>query len=327
MEMMIRLALIVIGVMIILGILWNGLYKRKKRLSQCAPLPSETDIEKNYKIFHEDILGLHVKIADEKTAGNRWEKPISSEKKGPSLTEKPAILAVATKSKHESLCSCPDEQKPTRPEPLLYSSRIDFRVGADGPESFGISANRQGTSARSVSVIQEDASFELNKAEKQNAKGIEPIQSLQKPSASSFSAQTPRSKKNQFIAIRVVASPASCFAGYDLLETFLAHQLRYGDKKLFHRYATENDSSKKLFSLASLDEPGDFDLSEMGDYESSGLILYMDASEQEDAAFAFEEMLKTAQQLAAGLKGHLMASASQPWTIKITEKIRDELGL
>jgi len=276
MEMVIRLALIVVGAIIILGVLWDGLRKRKKRLSQCAPPPSETDSQKNYKIFHEDILGLHVKIADETTPNNRLTRPVSAQQKVAPLVEKPTISVSAPelKSKREPLCSCPPEKNPVRQEPLL-----------------------------------------------------QPIQAPQKPSVKLASVQTVSPKKNQFIAIRIVANSMDCFKGYDLLETFLAHQLRYGDKKLFHRYATENDSSKKLFSLASLDEPGDFDLSEMGEHESSGLILYMDTNEQDDAIFAFEEMLKTAQQLGAGLKGHLMASAHQPWTAEVTEKIRDELGL
>jgi len=82
---------------------------------------------------------------------------------------------------------------------------------------------------------------------------------------------------------------------------------------------------KKLFSLASLSEPGDFDLTQMKDYRCKGLIFYMNASEHDNALTVFEEMLETAQHLARSLGGKLMATLHQVWTVETTEKIRSEL--
>ena len=132
-------------------------------------------------------------------------------------------------------------------------------------------------------------------------------------------------KEPQFISIRVVPGKGEKFGGYELLRAVLACGMHYGEKKLFHRYLNSLTKQKKLFSLASLNEPGDFDINQMKSYQCDGLIFYMDASEHGEPIIVFEEMLQTAQQLSHALDGSLMASQQQPWTVKTTEKIRSEL--
>lgn len=129
----------------------------------------------------------------------------------------------------------------------------------------------------------------------------------------------------KFISIRIVPPTDETFGGYELLRAILSCDLHYGEKKLFHRYINSLTKQKKLFTLASLKDPGDFDLGQMKDYRCPGLILYLNAAEHSDPIDAFEEMLQTAQQLARAIHGALMASPTQPWTIETTEKIRSEL--
>lgn len=133
------------------------------------------------------------------------------------------------------------------------------------------------------------------------------------------------SRKPDFISIRLMAKSGQSFGGYHLLQFLLANRLDYGDMKLFHRFADEN-KKVKLFSLASLNEPGDFELSKMNDFECEGLILYMHPAEHQDPLSVFDMMLETAYDLAHDLRGDLMSGKNQAWTDDTTEEIRETLS-
>lgn len=133
------------------------------------------------------------------------------------------------------------------------------------------------------------------------------------------------SNKPDFISIRLMAKSGQFFGGYHLLQFLLANRLDYGDMKLFHRFADEN-KKVKLFSLASLNEPGDFELSKMNAFECEGLILYMHPAEHQDPLSVFDMMLETAYDLAHDLRGELMSGKNQAWNNETTEEIRETLS-
>jgi cell division protein ZipA len=128
-----------------------------------------------------------------------------------------------------------------------------------------------------------------------------------------------------FISIRVQAQPPEQFGGYRLLQVLLGNRLDYGDLHLFHRYADVR-KTKKLFSVASDVEPGDFDLNKMNNMFCNGLILYMNAAQHEDPVNVFEDMLETAQTITQDLGGLLMSGEQKLWTEEATAKILNALN-
>jgi cell division protein ZipA len=132
--------------------------------------------------------------------------------------------------------------------------------------------------------------------------------------------------QNKIISILVMASNGNSFGGYDLLQTLLASNLHYGEMQIFHSYSKDSNlQNKKLFSLASVSEPGDFDLSKIGGYTCKGLVLFMDVAEQTKPVETFNSMLETAGQLVSELGGELRSGKNQPWSDGDAEKIRGEL--
>lgn len=125
---------------------------------------------------------------------------------------------------------------------------------------------------------------------------------------------------DRLISIRVMPSQTKTFGGYPLLQALLANKVDYGPLHLFHRYADVN-KTKKLFSIASITEPGDFDLSRAQELTCDGLLLYMNVSEHLDPTSVFEEMFEVAQSLVLRLDGSLMATASNPWTTETTKQV------
>ena len=115
--------------------------------------------------------------------------------------------------------------------------------------------------------------------------------------------------------------------GYELLQVLLTNGLRYGDKKIFHRYHSI-DQSVVLFSVASVHKPGTFDLSQMGDYICPGLTLFMlcDSNETTQMSVStFDLMLETTKQLCEDLGGEILDEERLPLTQEHIDNIRMRL--
>ncbi len=132
-------------------------------------------------------------------------------------------------------------------------------------------------------------------------------------------------KVKDFVTIYVVAPAKRFFGGYDMLQAILGTGLQYGDQHIFHYYQGKNRAGKKLFSLASADEPGEFDLSKIGSFSCSGLILYQKIADYKNPVTIFDLMLDVAYQLAEDMGGEVRLAKDYPWTESLSESIRQQL--
>lgn len=108
-----------------------------------------------------------------------------------------------------------------------------------------------------------------------------------------------------YISLHLMA-PRDCpYNGYELLQALLANGLRYGDKNIFHRYETKTGQGRILFSLASVNKPGTFELSNMGSFSCPGLTLFMILKDLADPVGTLDAMLEVAKQLIEDLGGEL----------------------
>lgn len=111
--------------------------------------------------------------------------------------------------------------------------------------------------------------------------------------------------KDEIFVINVLAEPNHQFAGYELLQSLLAADLRYGEMNIFHRYSQLNDQGEIIFSVASATEPGIFDINQMGGFTCKGLSLFLRLSNTKKDIEATKLMYATAKQLAQDLGGGL----------------------
>jgi len=120
------------------------------------------------------------------------------------------------------------------------------------------------------------------------------------------------STSSEIITLHILPQAGCVLMGYELLQAILATGLRYGDMKIFHRYQHKNAQGSILFSLASLTEPGTFDIHHMAAYQCRGLTLFMQTAKVEDSQAVYSLMLNTAQQLADDLAAHVVDAQHQP---------------
>src|SRR3990167_3842499 len=106
--------------------------------------------------------------------------------------------------------------------------------------------------------------------------------------------------ENLFI-LSVMAKPDAHFASYDLLQAISHAGLQFGEMNIFHYYQTTVNGKTKLFSLASANKPGDFDMNNIGNFSCTGLMLFMNKTDVPDPQQTFKLMLDTAEKLTEDL--------------------------
>ncbi len=126
----------------------------------------------------------------------------------------------------------------------------------------------------------------------------------------------------EYIILHLVAPVDYPFGGYELLQSLLSNGLRYGDRNIFHRHETKTGRGCILFSLASLNKPGTFELSKMGSFSCPGLALFMLLKNVPDPMSAFDTLLETARQLTEDLGGEIWDEQRQPLNMDKVAQMR-----
>jgi len=83
------------------------------------------------------------------------------------------------------------------------------------------------------------------------------------------------------------------------------------------------ESEESIFSLASMYEPGYFDLDNMETYQTRGLTLFMQLPTPMDNVLAFNLMQETAMRLTDMLQGEIWSSKNYPIDEKTLQAMRD----
>lgn len=118
--------------------------------------------------------------------------------------------------------------------------------------------------------------------------------------------------EDSLIMLRLMANNERPYRGYELLQSLLSAGLRYdGRQKIFHRYALPNGRGRCLFSLASVQSPGVFDMDTMGGYSCPGLVVFFQSAQSTAPSEDYKLMVDAAKQLIEDLGGSLLASDNQ----------------
>ena len=118
-----------------------------------------------------------------------------------------------------------------------------------------------------------------------------------------------RALSGESIKLEIRAYPDQPYMGYELLQSLLAAGFRYGEMNVFNRYDEEGKCI--LFSLGVSSPTHSFELSTMGGFSCSGLIVSMPL-EGRDLSRIFDLMLNTSAQLIEDLGGELLDEQQNP---------------
>jgi cell division protein ZipA len=138
------------------------------------------------------------------------------------------------------------------------------------------------------------------------------------------SAQTPNvSEQQKIITVRVCAPGEVRWPGAALLSALELHGLAYGRYQVFHR---RHSDGRSLFCVASLIEPGTFDVARMSSEEFRGVTLFAVLPGPVEPLLTVDELLGAARGLAQELAGMVQDSKGMPMSPQRAAALRDDVA-
>jgi len=128
--------------------------------------------------------------------------------------------------------------------------------------------------------------------------------------------------QTKIVTIRIVARDKTQFLGDELVLSMRGIGLKHGKYGIFHHF---DDNENIIFSIASLIEPGSFDMQNIKKQEIPGISLFLVLSGSLDCIEAFDMMLNTARTLANTLKGELLDETGSTLSIQRERYLREEI--
>lgn len=122
-------------------------------------------------------------------------------------------------------------------------------------------------------------------------------------------------EENPFVTLYVYAPQNEPFRGDYVVHYLEEVGLRFGEHQIFHRHQHIDDSlSPIIFSAANLMNPGTFDLHNIANFSTAGLVLFMQLPTEGNDIVNMKLLLSNAEHLASSLGGYLYDDAQQPFS-------------
>jgi cell division protein ZipA len=143
------------------------------------------------------------------------------------------------------------------------------------------------------------------------------------PPAGAPSSAANVAELQRIVTIRVCAVEETRWSGTQLMAALELHGLAFGRYQVFHR---KHVDGRSLFCVASLIEPGTFDLAEMADQEFRGVTLFAVLPGPVAPLETMDELFRTARGLAAELSGMVQDSKGMPLSPQRAALMREDIA-
>lgn len=130
---------------------------------------------------------------------------------------------------------------------------------------------------------------------------------------------------DEVIVFNLMAKTGFEFEGRALLAALMQEGLKLGEMDIFHRYHDNDGDAPILFSLANMVVPGTFNLSQMDGFSTPGVSMFLSLPIQGDSISAYENLVKTATNLAMYLDGDLKDESRSVLTKQNIEHARQRV--
>jgi cell division protein ZipA len=140
--------------------------------------------------------------------------------------------------------------------------------------------------------------------------------------AEEFPSSLEEPVQEKIVTIRVASPPLERFEGSMLVRALGEAGLEHGRFSIFHRIGSHGET---LFSVASLVEPGTFDLDAVEGKRYPGVSFFTVLRRPEDALEVFDEMLNTARELAHQVRGSLQDDRGANLGLQRLSVLRDDV--
>jgi cell division protein ZipA len=128
----------------------------------------------------------------------------------------------------------------------------------------------------------------------------------------------------KIVTIRILNKGVAPFPAEQLVLALREAGLRHGRYGIFHYFSSESDETP-IFSVASLTEPGSFDLTRLRTDVYQGVSLFLGLPGPVDGVAAFDLMVNAAREVAKRLDGNLVDELGSTFSIQRERYLREEI--
>ena len=151
---------------------------------------------------------------------------------------------------------------------------------------------------------------------------VRPASSAAAPTLSSSETPQPRRvERRKILSVRLAFSPQRV-EGAKLLGALQGESLEHGKYDVFHRLHSDGGI---IFSIASMVEPGTFDLEKMSETLYPGVTMFTQLPGPVPGMHALNELIACSRRLQENLGGTLQDERGVPLTVHRIERMRQEV--
>lgn len=289
MDIGLREWLIVIGIIVIGGILFDGWRRMRgsrgrlklKLDRSVADLPDDDD--------DPSLLG------PARPAGKHQE---------PSLNERDLPEASAPRAQRRAEPPAGDLEIELD-EPSLAAEPLQAPGDEPAPRPAAAERPRDRGIERVEKVVEKPQDKPAAKAPKSEPRELQPFEEV--------------------LVINVVARDPAGFKGSALVQSILESGLRFGDMDIFHRHESMAGNGEVLFSMANGVKPGTFDLDQIDHFSTRAVSFFLGLPGPRHPKQAFDLMVAAARKLSHELDGELKDEQRSVMTAQTIEHYRQRI--
>lgn len=128
----------------------------------------------------------------------------------------------------------------------------------------------------------------------------------------------------KIVTIRLLCRDKHGFPGENLVLALRQAGLRHGRYGIFHCQEAD-DEDATVFSVASLTEPGSFDLAGLRTSHYPGVSIFMGLPGPIDGVVAFDAMVTTAREIGQSLGGEIVDEQGSTLSVQRERYLREEV--
>ncbi len=129
----------------------------------------------------------------------------------------------------------------------------------------------------------------------------------------------------EVIVLNLMARPGEVFDGLELDKALNSCGIRFGDMNIYHRFEQHVGRGPLLFSLANVVEPGFFDPDNLDSFSTPGVCMFMKLPGPKRSMHSFELMVECARKVVSLLGGELKDEHHSVMTQQTIEHYRQRV--
>lgn len=211
---------------------------------------------------------------------------------------------------------------PSRNEPSGWQPRAESTPRMEAPARMGRSARVEPTLGEGDSRSVPESSTGAQEVDPGMTAELPARDPVDAPTLGMSSTPAPRRiERRKIISLRL-AAPGQRFPGEALRSAMEATSLQFGRYGVFHRL---HDDGASIFSVASMMEPGTFELERMPGQQYSGVTMFTQLPGPVPGVNALRDLVACGKRLQELLGGTLQDERGVPLTVHRIDRLRQEV--